>query len=167
MRKYNYCRNTLKRKEFILPSMTCCCWLINNSSAIFRFVIRLSGYITQEFSKSIRCPSLWWFTIHDRIRISSVGVMPAVRLVLFQSDSQWFSSFTNVNQTVNCTISLMFNIWKSIYIGIIVFWLLKHSDEPPTLLGGAQHFYGGEAPCAPSLVTARRTSFFVSVLADS
>ena len=41
--------------------MTCCyCWLINNDSAIFRFVIWLSGYITQEFSKSIRCPRFWW-----------------------------------------------------------------------------------------------------------
>ena len=44
-------------------------------------------YITQEFSKSIECPSLWWFTT------APVRVMPAVRLVLFQSDSQWFSSF--------------------------------------------------------------------------
>ena len=25
LRKYNYCRNTFKRKEFTLPSMTCCC----------------------------------------------------------------------------------------------------------------------------------------------
>ena len=41
-----YCRNTLRRNEFILPSMTCfCCWHINNDSAIFRFVIWLSGYI--------------------------------------------------------------------------------------------------------------------------
>ena len=36
----------------------------NNDSAIFRFVIRLSGYtsITQELAKSIECPSSWWLT---------------------------------------------------------------------------------------------------------
>ena len=39
------------------------------------------------------------------------------------------------------------------YIGIIVFWLLKHSDEldikTPTLLGGAQHFFWGQRPLCP------------------
>ena len=43
-----------------------------------------------------------------------------------------------------------------LYIGIIVFRLLKHSDEldikPPTLLGGTTVLLGGggTAPCAPS-----------------
>ena len=58
-----YCLNTLKGNEFLLPSMTCCwCWLINNDSAIFLFVIWLSGYIMQEFLKSIECPRLWCVT---------------------------------------------------------------------------------------------------------
>ena len=39
---------------------------------------------------------------------------------------------------------------KSIYICIIVFWLLKHSDEPPTLLGGTTLLLGeGHGPLCP------------------
>ena len=68
--------------------MTCCCWLINNDSAIFRFVIWLSGYITQlrkSFPKSIECPSLWWFT-------TALGLE-----LCLQFDSCCFNfSFTNV-----------------------------------------------------------------------
>ena len=52
------------------------------------------------------------------------------------------------------------------YIGIIVFRLLKHSNKldnikPPTLLG-AQHFYwgGGARPLCPPLVTALLGSDF-------
>ena len=95
-----YCRNTLRRNEFILPSMTCfCCWHINNDSAIFRFVIWLSGYITQELPKSIEWP------INDSARIRMI---PAVWFVLFHSDFQWFSSLSNV-----CKITVF--AWKFVY----------------------------------------------------
>ena len=90
--KLYYCRNTLRRNEFILPSMTCCwCLPINNDSA---FVLWLSGYITQELAKSIECPSSWWLTT-------------ALGLVLFHSDFQWFSRLSNVT---------VFDMWLTDYL---------------------------------------------------
>ena len=39
-----YCRNTLEQNEFILLSMTCCCWLINNDSAICDFLANFGQF---------------------------------------------------------------------------------------------------------------------------